>query len=96
MDDNDSDCLDYDSCMDDDDLDCPDYNIAAFGSIQFSTICRDSIAMFLVVFVYVHWKPQHQNKFLVCASTLGNKALVLCFIYLFIQSFREKKVLLAE
>jgi len=31
--------------------------------------------MFLVVFVYVLWKPQHQNKFLVCASTLSNKAL---------------------
>ena len=27
------------------------------------------------VFVYVHWKLQYQEKFLVGASTLGNKAL---------------------
>jgi len=31
--------------------------------------------MFLVVVVYVHWKLQHQNKFLVCARKLANKAL---------------------
>jgi len=40
--------------------------------------------MFLVVFVYVYWKPQHQNKFLVCATTLGNKAFSDCVNVLFI------------
>ena len=40
-------------------------------------ILRICITMFLVVFVfvYVHWKLQYQEKFLVGASTLGNKAL---------------------
>jgi len=34
-----------------------------------------NILISLWISVYVDWKPQHQNKFLVCASTLGNKVL---------------------